>query len=156
MAASILDSDKNWIRIQQLCGSGSKLDPYSSTFWIRIRIPNTDSDPHNYESSFRALITCQYFCIVLKSYFFKLLIKRNFYSFFKIDYVTVWNSSNQDLNWGKSLGPDSNFIDLDPQHWLLSQRKLPILHFLPRATRVYRGSYSKIHLFWRAFSKIRS
>ena len=56
MAASILDSDKNWIRIQQLCGSGSKLDPYSSTFWIRIRIPNTDSDPHNYESSFRALI----------------------------------------------------------------------------------------------------
>ena len=45
MAASILDSDKNWIRIQQLCGSGSKLGPYSSTFWIRI--PNTDSDPHN-------------------------------------------------------------------------------------------------------------
>ena len=26
------------------CRSGSKLDPYSGALWIRIRIPNTDSD----------------------------------------------------------------------------------------------------------------
>ena len=30
----------------QCCGSGSVLDPYSGAFWIRIRIPNMDPDPH--------------------------------------------------------------------------------------------------------------
>ena len=30
----------------QCCGSGSVLDLYSGAFWIRIRIPNTDPDPH--------------------------------------------------------------------------------------------------------------
>ena len=32
----------------QCCGSwsGSKLDPYSGTLCIQIRIPNTDQDPH--------------------------------------------------------------------------------------------------------------
>ena len=28
----------------QYCGSGSKLDPYSATLWIRMRIPNSDLD----------------------------------------------------------------------------------------------------------------
>ena len=32
--------------IMQCCGSGSVLDPYSGASWIRIRIPNTDPDPH--------------------------------------------------------------------------------------------------------------
>ena len=32
--------------LNQCCGSGSKLDPYSATLWIRIRIRNTDPDPH--------------------------------------------------------------------------------------------------------------
>ena len=47
-----------WIRIRikrirlrntglnQCCGSGSVLDPYSGASWIRIRILNTDPDPH--------------------------------------------------------------------------------------------------------------
>ena len=30
----------------QCCGFGSKLDLYSGTLWIRIRITNTDPDPH--------------------------------------------------------------------------------------------------------------
>ena len=30
----------------QCCGSGSKLDPFSGTLRIRIRIRNTDPDPH--------------------------------------------------------------------------------------------------------------
>ena len=46
-------TDGSWIRTKnplttnQCCGSGSKLDPYSATLWIRIRIPKTDPDPHN-------------------------------------------------------------------------------------------------------------
>ena len=31
---------------EQCCGSGSVLDPYSGACWIRIRIRNTDPDPH--------------------------------------------------------------------------------------------------------------
>ena len=30
------------IQKKQCCGSGSKLDPYLETLWIRISIPNTD------------------------------------------------------------------------------------------------------------------
>ncbi len=30
----------------QCCGSGSVLDPYSGASWNRIRIQNTDPDPH--------------------------------------------------------------------------------------------------------------
>ena len=40
----IVDPVPNWILIQQLCGSGSKLDPYSATLWILICIPNTVQD----------------------------------------------------------------------------------------------------------------
>ena len=46
-----------WIRMQigsvfttllkQCCVSRSKLDSYSAVLWIRIRISNTDPDPHN-------------------------------------------------------------------------------------------------------------
>ena len=32
-------------QVNQWCGSGSKLDPYSASLWSRIFIPNMD--PHN-------------------------------------------------------------------------------------------------------------
>ena len=39
---SVVDPDPSWIRIQQRCGSGSKVDPYSSALvWGWIRTPNT-------------------------------------------------------------------------------------------------------------------
>ena len=33
--------------LKQCSRSGSRLDPFLATLWIRIRIPKTDQDPHN-------------------------------------------------------------------------------------------------------------
>ena len=35
LVTSVVDPDQNWIRIQQLFGSGSNLDPLSAALYIR-------------------------------------------------------------------------------------------------------------------------
>ena len=102
----VVDPDPNWIRIQQLCGSGS-------AFLIRIRI-NTG------ETGKRCnFFQCYY--LILVTYFFlynNFNILKHFLTFFKI--LKIF------------LGSGSTFkvFDLAPQHWFqpLAANRLKKIH----------------------------
>ena len=122
------------------CGSGSVLDPYSGASLIRIRIRNTDPDPHMQiknkmeakDARFKILINnsetqliknffmWQYLLIVSKN--IGTCFKENYFSLqlfwmfsFKIDSIPL----DPDPNWAKILDPDPNSMYLDQQHWFL-------------------------------------
>ena len=66
-----MDPDPYWIRIQDLCGSGSALDPYSGFFRIRIRIGSVFRifvDPGRIGSVFRIFSDPDPYWIVFKSF----------------------------------------------------------------------------------------